>query len=95
EGGAETGVSAPDETLLPGHNIDGETTIDSENETLMPDAGSADSVDVDLTAEEAPDVEEDVGLASQNDDETLMPGALGDIDDEDDTIRPGNKSSDE
>jgi len=84
----EIAVPISDETLLPGHDIENQTVQDSDEETLMPSGPSADIVDLDITGE-------DENESHINDDETLMPGSMDNLDDEDDTIRPNKDSSKE
>ncbi len=95
EGGGESVESISNETLLPGHDVSDGTENDSENETLMPDVGKTDSVHIDLTGGDNPVSKDTVDFESPSDDETLMPGTMGEVDDEDETIRPGKKTSDD
>ncbi len=92
EGAAETAAPIVDETLLP-YQDEAISDDDSENETLMQDSNSASSIDLDIKGQENP--QEDSGFKNQSDDETLMPGAMDEFENDDETKRPGNKSSDQ
>jgi len=84
----ENPVPVNDETLLPGHDIENQIAQDSGDETLMPSGPTVDAVDLSIAGDE--EIESPV-----NDDETLMPGSMDFVDDEDDTIRPNKDSSKE
>ena len=84
----EKSVPVNDETLLPGHDIENQIAQGSSDETLVPSDPTVDAVDLAIAGED--EIESTV-----NDDETLMPGSMDFMDDEDDTIRPNKDSSKE
>jgi pSer/pThr/pTyr-binding forkhead associated (FHA) protein len=84
----EKPVPVNDETLLPGHDIENQIAQDSVDETLMPSGSTVDAADLAITGDE--EIESPV-----IEDETLMPGSMDFMDDEDDTIRPNKDSSKE